>query len=173
VADVVRLTFSHHNLELRRSGVAVPLQRQPALVLSCLLGHPGQVVGRDELARFVWPEGHHVEVDQSLRYCVRQIRLALQDDAAAPRYIETLPRKGYRWIGPDGLTVSEARTLHTWAHDWHRTAAVSVMALGLGVGIGQPAMVRLLHLAAHAAAPISLQVAVEAAIDTIHGFLTP
>ena len=104
MADVTgRLTFSHPDLELRRGGVVVPLQRQPALVLSCLLTHAGRLVSRDEPARFVWGDGHHVEVDQSLRYCIRQIRLALRDDAEAPRFIETLPRKGYRWLAADRL----------------------------------------------------------------------
>jgi DNA-binding winged helix-turn-helix (wHTH) protein len=92
-------TFAPGDGELRDSGHAVPLQRQPALALEYLLDHAGEVVTRDELIQHIWC-GHHVKFDQSLNYCIRQIRRALAERAESPVYLETIPRKGYRWIAP-------------------------------------------------------------------------
>ncbi len=71
------------------------LAPQPAALLTLLIDKQGQVASRDEIQRQLWPDTH-VEVEQSLHHCVRQIRAALGDRASAPRYIETIPRRGYR-----------------------------------------------------------------------------
>jgi DNA-binding winged helix-turn-helix (wHTH) protein len=85
--------------ELRRlSGVVVPLEPQPARVLVVLTSRPGGLVTRDELRAAVWGEGTHVEFDQGLNYCIRQIRAALGDDARKPAFIETVARRGYRFL---------------------------------------------------------------------------
>src|SRR5512133_2813430 len=85
--------------ELRRNGATVRLQPQPFKVLVVLACRPGEVVTREELQAEVWPAGTFVDFEQSLNFCVRQIRAALGDSALAPRYVATLPRRGYRWVG--------------------------------------------------------------------------
>jgi DNA-binding winged helix-turn-helix (wHTH) protein len=84
--------------ELIRGDVRVRLQSQPLAVLEALLARPGEVVTRDDLKSSLWPTGV-VDFDTALNSAVRRLRRALDDDADAPRYIETLPRKGYRFIG--------------------------------------------------------------------------
>lgn len=83
---------------LRHAGVEVRLQRQPCRVLAHFLAHPARTISRAELVHHVWPNDHHVNFDQGLNYCVRQVRRALGDDATAPRFVETVPQAGYRWI---------------------------------------------------------------------------
>jgi TolB-like protein/DNA-binding winged helix-turn-helix (wHTH) protein len=84
--------------ELRRSGRRVALQPQPLEVLRALLERPGEVVTREELRRRVWKNGAYVDFDRSLNKAIVKLRDALGDDADSPRYIETLPRHGYRFI---------------------------------------------------------------------------
>jgi DNA-binding winged helix-turn-helix (wHTH) protein/Tol biopolymer transport system component len=86
--------------ELRKSGVLVRIQHQPFKVLSMLVACGGELVTREEIQREVWPDGTFVDFEQSLNFCVRQIRSVLGDSALVPRYVETLPRRGYRWIAP-------------------------------------------------------------------------
>src|ERR1700730_15972098 len=85
---------------LWRAAVRAPLQPQPARVLSLLVSRSGELVTREEIQREVWPEGTFVDFEQSLNFCIRQIRTALGDQAATPRYVETLPRRGYRLLVP-------------------------------------------------------------------------
>ena len=103
--------FDLASRELTRNGRPVPLQPQPARVLQYLIEHRGRMVERQDVIRHVWPDGHHVNFDQGLNYCIRQVRVALGDTAAAPRYLETVPRRGYRWIaavaGPSTLPLPE------------------------------------------------------------------
>ena len=86
--------------ELRRDGVQVKLQPQPARVLAILTARPGEVVSRDELRQLVWADGTFVDFERGLNFCVAQIRSALGDSAESPRFVETLPRRGYRFIAP-------------------------------------------------------------------------
>jgi DNA-binding winged helix-turn-helix (wHTH) protein len=85
---------------LTRAGRVIPLEHQPALVLARLLASPGRLVTRGELAAATWADGTHVNFDDGLNYCIRHIRAALGDDPKAPRFIETIPRRGYRFIAP-------------------------------------------------------------------------
>lgn len=85
--------------ELWKSGARVKLQLQPFRVLALLAGHPGRLLTREEIQKEVWADGTFVDFEQALNFCIRQIRAALGDQAATPRYIETLPRRGYRFIG--------------------------------------------------------------------------
>lgn len=87
-------------LELHRDGVAVHLQQQPFKVLAALASRPGVLVTRDEIRREVWGKDTFVDFDQSLNFCVKQIRVALGDQADTPTYVETLPRRGYRFMAP-------------------------------------------------------------------------
>ena len=84
--------------ELLRDGTTYRLPQQPLRVLLELLAHPGEVVTRERLVQVLWPKGV-VDFDNSLNAVVRKLRVALGDDSGTPRYIETLPRVGYRFIG--------------------------------------------------------------------------
>ena len=91
--------------ELRSKGSRVKLQDQPLQILLALLGKPGEVVTREELRTKLWPAGTFVDFDHGLNAAVKRLRDALGDTAETPRYIETLPRRGYRLIT---ATVSDA-----------------------------------------------------------------
>ncbi len=84
--------------ELRRDGVKVKLQDQPFRVLARLLAQPGDVVTREELRQAIWPPGTHAEFDEGLDATIYKLRSALEDSAEHPRFVETLPRLGYRFI---------------------------------------------------------------------------
>ena len=92
--------FDERSGELRRNGTATRLEPQPARVLAVLVERAGEVVTRAELQQRVWSGDTFVDFDRGLNYCVAQIREALGDSASEPRFIETLPRRGYRFIAP-------------------------------------------------------------------------
>ena len=91
--------------ELRRKGVKVALQEQPFRVLALLVAQPGELVTRDELRRALWAEAVFVDFDHGLNKAVAKIRDALGDIAESPRYVETLERRGYRFISPVEVVV--------------------------------------------------------------------
>jgi TolB-like protein/Tfp pilus assembly protein PilF len=86
--------------KLRRSGRVLKLRPQAMRVLSLLVSHAGAPVSRDEIRRLLWGDSTFVDYDVGVDYCVNRIRAVLRDKAQAPRYIETLPRRGYRFIAP-------------------------------------------------------------------------
>jgi DNA-binding winged helix-turn-helix (wHTH) protein len=86
--------------ELHKSGFKVRLQEQPRQILAMLIDRPGEVVTREELRRRLWPADTFVDFDHGLNKAINKLREALGDDADKPRYIETLPRRGYRLIAP-------------------------------------------------------------------------
>ena len=86
--------------ELRKHGIRLKLQDQPFKVLALLLEHPGDVVTREELRQKLWLADTFVDFDTGLNSAVKKLRDVLSDSAEEPRYIETLPRRGYRFIGP-------------------------------------------------------------------------
>jgi len=86
--------------ELHKDGRKVRLQDQPFQILKMLLEHPGEVVTHQEIIRRLWPNGTVVEYEHSIQTAVKKLRQALDDEAEAPRYVETLPRRGYRFIYP-------------------------------------------------------------------------
>ncbi len=86
--------------ELRRAGMHVKLPPQPFKVLALLASRAGQLVTREEIREAIWGHETFVDFEQGLNFCINQIRTALGDDAEAPRYLETLPRRGYRFIAP-------------------------------------------------------------------------
>lgn len=85
--------------ELRKGGRLVHLRNQPFQVLSLLLERAGDLVTRDEIKAALWADNVDVDVEQGLNYCVKEIRSALGDNAESPRFIQTLPRRGYRFLG--------------------------------------------------------------------------
>ena len=94
--------------ELRKNGLKVPLQGQPFQVFAILLQHSGKLVTREELRQKVWPEDTFVDFDHGLNTAITKIRTALGDSAENPRFVETLPRRGYRFIGPADKPISPA-----------------------------------------------------------------
>ncbi|HEY8670964.1 MAG TPA: winged helix-turn-helix domain-containing protein [Terriglobales bacterium] len=90
--------------ELRKAGMRIKVQQQPIKVLEILLEHPGEVVTRDELRTRVWPDDSFGDFDQAVNIAIGKLRSALGDSADNPRFIETLPKRGYRFI-------AEVRTL--------------------------------------------------------------
>jgi DNA-binding winged helix-turn-helix (wHTH) protein/TolB-like protein len=83
---------------LSRHGMPVRLQPQPARVLALLVTRAGEVVSRDELRQQIWSDGTYVDFERGLNFAVAHIRAALGDSAEAPRYIETVPKRGYRFV---------------------------------------------------------------------------
>jgi len=101
-AEIVAFGVYEANLrtgELRRSGLKVKLQEKPFQVLSILLERRGDLVTRDELRERLWPSDTFVDFDHGLNTAVNKLREVLGDSASNPRFIETLPRRGYRFIG--------------------------------------------------------------------------
>jgi DNA-binding winged helix-turn-helix (wHTH) protein len=86
--------------ELRKSGARLRLQEQPLQVLVLLLERAGEVVTREELRQRLWPSDTFVDFDHSLNTAINKVREALGDSASSPRYVETLARRGYRFIAP-------------------------------------------------------------------------
>src|SRR5882762_337479 len=86
--------------ELRRQGYKVKLQEQPFQVLTMLLERPGEVVTREALQKKLWPADTFVDFERGLNRAINKLREALVDDADSPRFIETLPRRGYRFLAP-------------------------------------------------------------------------
>src|SRR6478735_3639033 len=84
--------------ELRQGSSCVRLQDQPFEILRLLLERPGDVITRDELQQRLWPDGTFVDFEHSLNAAVKRLRAVLGDDADNPRFVETLPRRGYRFI---------------------------------------------------------------------------
>ncbi len=117
--------------ELRRDGRPVKLHPQPAAVLRLLARRPGVVVSREEIKRELWPGDTHVDFNLGINSCIKQIRTALEDDADQPRYVETIPRQGYRFVAPIEVpheTVERKKTFfrpRVWA-------VLTLLALGIG-----------------------------------------
>ena len=94
--------------QLRKSGVPVPLSRQPLDVLLLLVRRPGEVVTREELKETLWPDETFVDFDNGVNSAIRRIRRALDDSPSSPRFLETLPKRGYRFIAPVGRPGSDS-----------------------------------------------------------------
>ena len=128
--------------ELSREGTPIRLQPQPARVLALLLERPGEIVSREDLRRHVWGNETFVDFERGLNFCIAQIRSALGDSADSPRYVETVPKRGYRFIAPassfnDGAGLKtgpsdETGPSRTPRQAW--TLAALVIALAAGAG---------------------------------------
>src|SRR5690349_16001013 len=86
--------------ELKKDGRTQKIQPQPSRILSFLAANSGRLVTREELIEHVWGKETFVDFEHGLNFCIKQIRSALGDSAQSPIYIETLPRRGYRFIAP-------------------------------------------------------------------------
>jgi DNA-binding winged helix-turn-helix (wHTH) protein/Tol biopolymer transport system component len=106
---------------LRKNGRPIKLPPQPAKVLFLLVARPDKVISREEVHRQIWGDQTFVDFEHALNVCIRQLRETLNDDAKTPRYIETIPRLGYRFIAPVDKTY-----LANLDGDVEQTAAVAV-----------------------------------------------
>jgi DNA-binding winged helix-turn-helix (wHTH) protein len=92
--------FDGDSGELRKNGRTVALEPQPAKALALLLARAGEVISREELRDQVWGKDTHVDFDRGLAYCVSQVRSALGDSGENPRFVQTIPKKGFKFIAP-------------------------------------------------------------------------
>jgi DNA-binding winged helix-turn-helix (wHTH) protein len=132
--------------ELRRRGQAVPLPPQQFTVLVTLAQAAGSLVTRDQLRERLWGNDAFVDFDAGLNFCIRQLRLALGDSAAQSRFIQTVPRRGYRFIAPitavppveatPAVAATPTRRQHA------RLAAAAALVLAAGIGLGSYVGVR-------------------------------
>ena len=91
--------------QLRKAGRLVRLRPQGLKLLTLLVSRPREVVGREEIAKWLWDADVFVDVEQGVNHTIKQVRAALGDDAESPRYVETIPRRGYRFIAPVEVVV--------------------------------------------------------------------
>jgi DNA-binding winged helix-turn-helix (wHTH) protein/TolB-like protein len=131
--------FDAANRELRREGLLVRLQGQPAVVLSCLIERAGTVVSREDLRASVWGGETFVDFERGLNFCIGQIRSALGDEASEPRYIRTVTRRGYQFIAPvecvgAGLVAAGNLQKPYSAKPVWLSAGVVVVLLAVGAG---------------------------------------
>ena len=154
-SDVIRFGVFELNLrsgELRKAGLRVNLQEQPLRTLALLLEHPGEVVTRDALRQRLWPQDTFVDFEHSLNAVIRRLRDTLGDSAETPRFVETVPRRGYRFIAPvedgraaqalagesehrraeDGVSGSATRSRRGWRQS--RYLRWSALAVALAIG---------------------------------------
>src|SRR5438132_10955186 len=96
--------------EVRKAGVRIRVQQQPMKLLEILLERPGEVVTREELRSRVWADESFGDFDQAVNIAIAKLRSALGDSADNPRFIETLPKRGYRFIADVSVVDADART---------------------------------------------------------------
>ena len=132
--DIVRFgTFevSLRTGELRKRGLRIALQEQPLRILTALLERPNEVVGREELCQRLWPEGTYVDFEHSLNAAVRRLRVTLGDDAEVPRFIETVHKRGYRFLALNRASMRGAEASPaTIAHIIRKRARLAVLPFG-------------------------------------------
>jgi Tol biopolymer transport system component/DNA-binding winged helix-turn-helix (wHTH) protein len=125
--------------ELRKNGLSIRLQDQPWEVLCALLEQPGEVVSREDLRRRLWPDGTFVDYEQSLNKAVNKLREALSDSADKPRYVETLARRGYRFVAaveaPTPVPVLVPRKRSKRRLLWWAVGATGVLGVVLVTGL--------------------------------------
>jgi Tol biopolymer transport system component/DNA-binding winged helix-turn-helix (wHTH) protein len=105
--------FDFNTRILSRDGQPVKIQPQPLRVLEILLERPGEIISREHLRTSIWGKATFVEFDQGLNYCIRQVRVALGDNAVNPSYVETLPRQGYRFVAEVVRRCSDDEKYHS------------------------------------------------------------
>jgi DNA-binding winged helix-turn-helix (wHTH) protein/Tol biopolymer transport system component len=154
--------------ELWRQGIRIKLQEQPFQILAHLLESPGEVVTREELRQRLWPADTFVDFDHSLNAAIRRLRDALGDSAENPRFVETVARRGYRFLAPVSIDSAASSGIHTveaskgavavsrhrrmW---WIAAAMIAALLIAFGVFVGsslprhESAPLRMTHLTAN------------------------
>jgi len=140
--------------DLRKAGVRIPLQEQPRRLLLALLEEPGAIVGRDALCRRLWPHGTFVDFEHSLNAAVRRLRRALGDDADIPRFVETVHKRGYRFLatraeGPLSISGSKHSGPGTIARIARTRSRLAVLPFGphdgFTAGLSEEALTQLVQ----------------------------
>ena len=129
--------------ELRKHGLRVRLQEQPFQILAILLAHPGEVTTREELQKKLWPADTFVDFDGGMNNAVKRLREALGDSAESPRYVETIPRRGYRFIGTvngNALSTPPYGSLPTAKPDAKPRTSRRTLRTGILIGLGLAAL---------------------------------
>jgi eukaryotic-like serine/threonine-protein kinase len=129
--------FEPHAGELCKQGIHIRLEGQPLAILTMLLDRPGELVTREELQRKLWPADTFVDFEHSLNAAIKRLRAALSDSASAPRYIETLQGRGYRFMAPvstNDLSAPPAAApstagADTSSRDWKIPVALATVAI--------------------------------------------
>jgi TolB-like protein len=133
-ADIVRFGTFELSLasgELRKRGLRLALQEQPLRILIALLEHPGEVVSRETLCQRLWPDGTFVDFEHSLNAGVRRLRMTLGDDSEVPRFIETVHKRGYRFLAPRRAAIAQASAAPaTIAHIVRNRSRLAVLPFG-------------------------------------------
>jgi TolB-like protein len=137
-SDIVRFGTFEVNLrtgELRKRGIRIALQEQPLRILAALVEKPGEIVSREDLCRRLWPAGTFVDFEHSLNAAVRRLRTTLGDEAEVPRFIETVHKRGYRFLAFNDLLARpvsppERTSPATIAHIVRKRARLAVLPFG-------------------------------------------
>lgn len=127
--------FDSDSGELRKTGRAVALEPQPAKALALLLARAGDVVSREQLREAVWGSDTHVDFDRGIAYGLSQIRTALGDSGENPRFVQTIPKRGFKFIAPVAADVPDApvapaRTFNNWV-----TVPLTIAMLAASIGM--------------------------------------
>jgi len=137
--------FDDESKELRKNGRGVALEPQPAKALVLLVSRAGEVVTREELREEVWGKDTHVDFDRGLAYCVSQIRTALGDSGDNPRFVQTIPKQGFKFIAPvtktgaDTVTPSQAERTPRIPLAFRGAIAILVAGLAMAWLVSRPA----------------------------------
>lgn len=123
-----RFEFDPTTMELTLEGAPVRIGAQPARLLALFLSRPGSIVSREEIVAAVWGERTHVDFEQGINACIRQLRVALGDDAETPRFVATLPRRGYRFVATVAAAGAEPPPPR---FRWGAAAVLAVVPLAL------------------------------------------
>jgi len=124
---------------LSRNGIRLKLQDLPYRLLLMLVERPGEVISREEVRQRLWPENTFVEFDNSLGVAIRKVRESLNDDADSPHYVETVPRRGYRFVAPVSVVDGAASAAQDQAQDQpplRRASDISAPAMAAGTPAG-------------------------------------
>jgi len=117
--------------ELRKSGILLKLQPQPFRILLLLVERAGHLVTREEIQRCLWRDSTFVDFEHGINFSVNQIRGALVDNAENPRYVETIPRRGYRFIGTVACPKPAPKSARS---RWAAVMGASLLVVGLAAG---------------------------------------
>jgi cholera toxin transcriptional activator len=163
--------------ELRKNGNRIRLQEQPFQVLAALLESPGEIVTREQLRQRIWPSDTFVDFDHSLNTAINKVREALSDAASNPRFVETLARRGYRFITPvtsdsnNAIAPLQRPTAPTQAvsgSDMHPDLDVPMPRRGLTRGLF--VLIQIMYLAFYVAALIRVHGVSRVVVDALPGW---
>ena len=174
--DIIRFgvfELSRRTGELRKRGMRVALQEQPLRILLALLERPGEIVTREELCRRLWPDGTFVDFEHSLNAAIRRLRLTLEDSADVPLFVETVHRRGYRFLALEPAHALRRAVIPapsapaTIAHIARKRARLAVLPFGphdgFTDGLTEEAIAQLMQVC-----PRSIGVIARASVERAH-----